>query len=141
MNRSLIATGALALLGLVISGYLLAKHVQDVAPTCSSGGCAKVQASDYSELLGVPVAALGVAGYLAILIVALRPSAHRNTLLLALTVVGAGFSIYLQAISRIVIGALCQWCAVSALIMIGLLVISSWRWVREGTPSPAHDAL
>src|ERR1700752_1648003 len=37
---------------------------------CGTGGCETVQASQYAVLFGVPVAFYGVAGYLAILIVA-----------------------------------------------------------------------
>ena len=62
------AIAGLALLGLAISAYLTWVHYAVIEPVCSGiSDCERVQNSSYAELVGVPVAVLGVAGYAAIL--------------------------------------------------------------------------
>jgi len=52
-----------------IGGYLTYVHYADLRVLCvSSGGCETVQSSRYSNLDGVPVAMLGLACYIAILL-------------------------------------------------------------------------
>ena len=48
-----------ALIGVAIAGYLTYVHYAGIEPICAaSGGCEKVQSSDYAELAGIPVALL-----------------------------------------------------------------------------------
>ncbi|MBA2240982.1 MAG: hypothetical protein H0W09_07055 [Solirubrobacterales bacterium] len=58
----------LALMGLAIATYIAISEAGGGVPVCfaGSGGCETVAASRYSELAGVNVALLGIAGYLAI---------------------------------------------------------------------------
>jgi uncharacterized membrane protein len=120
-NRMVVA--ALALAGVFVSTYLLLHKVGVVGTLICGveGGCDVVQSSRYAFVLGIPVAAYGVAGYLAIFGVALagtRPGlAARPGLALALVALTGGaflFSVYLSAMSGLVIGAWCRWCLVSA---------------------------
>ena len=58
----------LALLGLAISAYLTWVHYAGIEPVCTGiSDCERVQSSDYAELVGIPVALLGMAGYAALL--------------------------------------------------------------------------
>src|SRR4051812_30648561 len=58
------AIGVVAFLGVAVATYLTYVHYAGIKPICSaSGGCEKVQSSDYSKLAGVPVAVLGLASY------------------------------------------------------------------------------
>ena len=122
----------LSLLGIGVAGYLTWVHYGDVEPVCvgGGGGCAKVQASDQSELAGVPVALLGLFAYVALLVtnVARGEPARMAAALTAL--VGAGFSIYLTIESVTVIEATCQWCLASLALMILLAVVCSARLLR-----------
>lgn len=120
-NRMVVAS--LALIGAFVSTYLLLFKVGVLGTlVCGAGGgCDIVQSSSYAYLFGVPVAAWGLAGYLAIFGVALagtRPELadHRwlGVALLGLTGGAFLFSLYLSAVSGLVIGAWCQWCLVSA---------------------------
>jgi len=94
------------------------------------GGCAKVQASEQSELLGIPVALLGLLAYVVLLITnVLRGElARMAAALTALT--GAGFSVYLTIESVTVIEATCQWCLVSLALMVLLAGVCSARLLR-----------
>ena len=54
--------------GSAIAGYLTSSTTRAATPVCAiAHGCATVQQSAYAELAGVPVALLGLVGYVAIL--------------------------------------------------------------------------
>jgi uncharacterized membrane protein len=135
-RRLRLATALVCVLGLAVAGYLTYIHYAELEPLCvgGGGGCEKVQASDYAELAGVPVALLGVAGYALILASLLVPGdAGRVTgALLALT--GFGFSLYLTWVELFEIDAICQWCVVSAVLMTVLALTTAWRLVIVGAP-------
>lgn len=121
----------LTLLGIGIAGYLTYVHYAGIAPVCSiSHGCEKVQASQWSELAGVPVAVLGLAGY--VLLLAALFVRGENGLLAgaAIALVGFGFSAYLTYRELFSIHAICQWCVASAILMTLLAVITVWRLLR-----------
>ena len=123
-----LSAAALALVGAGIAGYLTWIHYAGLDPIClASSGCERVQSSPYSEIRGLPVAALGLATYLAILATTCfaREPARLAGGLLAL--VGAGFSGYLTYLEVAEIHALCQWCVASAAVMCALALVSVWR--------------
>jgi uncharacterized membrane protein len=118
-----IAAG-LALAGLAISAYLTWVHYADVEPICSGiSDCARVQASKYAELAGVPVALIGLLGYVAILGSLAVPGENGRTLGAFLALVGFGFSAYLTYLELAVIDAVCQWCVASAVVMTALAAV------------------
>lgn len=146
--RMLVAV--LALLGLFDAAYLtLARLDQRVDLVCPvGGGCAIVQASSWSTLppgSGIPLAYVGLAGYGTLLVVALR-SLHAVTigplaapaLLLALATVALLMAIYLSFLQVAVIGAICAWCAGSAVLSTGIWLVAwiDWReWCRARVAS------
>jgi uncharacterized membrane protein len=127
----------LAVIGLAIASYLTYVHYSGIKPACTAGeSCTKVQTSVYSKLAGVPVALIGLLGYIAIvgsLLVPERESTRLATM--AFTVVGFGFSGYLTYRELFSIHAVCEWCASSAAIMTVLMCLSIWRFLR-GEPTP-----
>ena len=121
----------LALAGLLLSLYLLLQRMGFLGPlVCgTSGGCERVQASRYSEFLGLPVAAYGVGGYLALLVIAfaglqgkLAESAGPTRLLALLSGIGVAFTVYLTSLELFVIHAICRWCVGSAVIIVLLFI-------------------
>lgn len=121
----------LAAIGLVISVYLTSTHYADVAPVCTGlSDCLKVQNSAYAEWLGIPVALIGVAGYVGILAALARDGETPRLAAAFLAYVGTGFSGYLTWAEATQIDAFCQWCLVSAAIMVTLAVLSSLRVLR-----------
>jgi uncharacterized membrane protein len=132
-DRALRTTGfVLVVLGLGIAGYLVYVHYADINPICNiAHGCHKVQTSAYAKLAGVPVALLGLIGYVVIL-VALIVDGELGRMAAALTaLVGFGFSMYLTYRELFTIDAICQWCVGSAILMTGLAVVCTWRLLRE----------
>jgi uncharacterized membrane protein len=130
------ATLALALLGVAIAGYLTWVHYAGLEPLCAGGGggCERVQSSGYAELGGVPVAVIGLAGYAAIAaaLVALPADAARPTVAF-LTLAGAAYSLYLTYLELFEIGAICQWCVASAIVMCLLAGLAVARMLRVET--------
>lgn len=122
----------LAAIGLVISIYLTSTHYADVAPVCTGlSDCLRVQRSVYAEWLGIPVALLGVAGYAGILAALIRDGEVRRLTAAFLALVGVGFSGYLTWAEAVRIEAFCQWCLVSAAIMVALALLASLRVLRS----------
>ena len=72
-----IASAVLASLGAAISAYILYVRETNGSLVCSTGGCETVQSSSYAELLGLPVAALGLAGFVVLLAAALARAGVR----------------------------------------------------------------
>jgi uncharacterized membrane protein len=130
------ALAALAGAGVLVSAYLTWVHYAGIEPICSSvSDCERVQSSDYAELVGIPVAVIGVVGYLAILISLKGPV--EATALLAYG--GLAFSAYLTWAELFRIEAICQWCVLSALIATAIAVLATVRALHASRRA-AHRA-
>jgi uncharacterized membrane protein len=134
----------LAVIGAGVAGYLVYVHYSGIKIICAAGGggCEKVQSSSYAELAGVPVALLGLIGYLGIIAALLFLPDETGRLVVAfLALVGFGFSMYLTWAELFRIHAICQWCVGSATIMTLLAIVSVIRLVRvEDEPRGAPVA-
>jgi uncharacterized membrane protein len=128
----------LTVIGVGVATYLTYIHYAGIKPLCgrNGGGCEIVQTSEYSKLAGVPVALIGLIGYVAILASLLAPESERTRFAtVALTVVGWGFSMYLTYREVFSIKNICEWCVSSAVIIFVLMCLSIWRFLR-GEPAP-----
>jgi uncharacterized membrane protein len=117
----------LATLGIVVSALALREHyrTEGDAP-CSINerwDCGIVNKSPYAVVqgTGIPVAVIGIAGYLLIGALALRRSYR---LLLAAALIGLAFSLYLARIEAQVLGVWCIYCVIS-LADISLITLLS----------------
>jgi uncharacterized membrane protein len=122
---------ALAVLGLGIAAYLTYVHYSGAQVACTAGqSCVKVQTSQWSTLGGVPVALIGLVGYITILASLAVPDREESRLAaLGLTMIGFGFSAYLTYRELFSIHAICEWCVSSAVIMALLLVTAATRYL------------
>jgi uncharacterized membrane protein len=126
------ACAGVALAGLAIAGYLTAVRLTGGAPACAiAHGCEVVQRSRYSELAGVPVAALGVGGYAAILASLARDGEGWRTATAFLALAGVGLSAWLTYVEVAVLDAICVWCVASAACMAALAVLAVVRLLRS----------
>lgn len=144
-GRLRLAIGLLALAGVGIAGYLTWVHYAGDEPLClASGGCEKVQNSEWAKLAGVPVALIGLIGYVAILAALAIPGELGKLLVAGMSLVGFAFSAYLTYRELFTIEAICQWCVASAVVMTVIAGLSVWRLLRiepsELAVSPAGDA-
>ena len=123
---------ALALAGVGIASYLVYVHYSGTEPICSiSHGCATVQKSSYAKLAGVPVALIGLLGYVAILASLFARGATGRMAGAGMALVGLGFSGWLTYLEAERIHAWCQWCVGSAVVMTLLAVVLAWRFVTD----------
>jgi uncharacterized membrane protein len=130
-HRMVVAT--LALVGVLLSTYLTLYHYGLVGSlVCgASGSCEKVQLSRYAMFLGVPVAVLGLGGYLVLLVVALAglegrfaAGAQVTWLLALISGLGVAFTAYLTYLELFRIHAVCRWCVGSAVVIAAIFVVS-----------------
>ncbi|MEE9133918.1 MAG: vitamin K epoxide reductase family protein [Gemmatimonadota bacterium] len=132
MNRRR-TIAVLSLLGVLDATYLLLAKLGYVGNLeCSiSHGCDMVNASSYSEFLGMPVAAIGLAGYVALFAIAMAGVQPRwigdrlpDRLLALLSGVAVAFTLYLTYAEVVILGAICQWCVVSQVVILAIFVLS-----------------
>lgn len=136
----------LALIGAFVAAYLTLYKIGVIGElTCSVQGCETVNSSRWATFLGFPVAAWGVAFYVAMFVVALIGIAQRfeeeRTISQGLTIMsgfGMLFSAWLTYLELFVIHAVCMWCVTSAVI-VTLIFVLSLRDLRERT-LPAEEA-
>jgi uncharacterized membrane protein len=103
----------LAILGIAASSLALREHYRTDTSPCSINekwDCGIVNHSPYALLWGVPVAAIGMGGYLLLGVLALK---RRYGLLLLLSLVALAFSLYLAHIEAHVLGVWCIYCVAS----------------------------
>lgn len=124
---------ALALAGIGISSYLTFTHFADQPVACAGlGECNTVQTSDYAEVLGIPVAALGLAFCAALLglvlwrLTDLDLAAEWAPLaVFSMTLGGVAYAAYLTYIELFVLEAICIWCVSLAFVITASLLISA----------------
>jgi uncharacterized membrane protein len=121
---------ALSLAGACVAAYLLVARWTSTGLLCSTGGCETVQSSEYAELLGVPVAGLGIVGYLVIAAAALGRGALSRATAAAVALGAVGFGGYLLVIQLVVIGAVCDWCLVTDAITSLVAAVAVVRLLR-----------
>ncbi len=133
----------LAAIGLGVASYLTYTHYAHVVVLCTTkghggeSGCETVQHSVYSTLAGIPVAVLGLVGYVAILASLLAAQSETTRFATAgFALVGFGFSAYLTSRELFTIHAICEWCVSSAIIMTILVCFAIWRFLagKDGEP-------
>lgn len=123
---------ALSLIGLFVAMYLLLYKLGYIGTlSCKIGSCEKVNTSPYAVLFGVPVSFWGVLYYVALFAVAFASTMERfaedrraAVALVVLTSWGVLFSGYLTYLEAAVIHAWCQWCVVSAILVVIMFVIA-----------------
>ncbi|MFZ1141876.1 MAG: vitamin K epoxide reductase family protein [Candidatus Sulfotelmatobacter sp.] len=130
----------LAVLGVIVSSLALREHYRTYGDApCSINerwDCGVVNHSPYAMLAGIPVAAVGIAGYFLMGALAFLRSYR---LLLVPTFAGLAFSLHLANIEAHVLGVWCVYCVASlgiislmSLLALGTVVA---QFVRK--PSPA----
>jgi uncharacterized membrane protein len=132
----------LSIVGLGIAIYLTYVHYAQIKPVCTFGSsCIKVQSSVWSKLDGVPVALMGLIGYVGILASLVAPDREETRqATLVMTLIGFGFSGYLTYRELFSIHAVCEWCATSAVILTVLTICASVRFVLGDGGSGVESA-
>jgi uncharacterized membrane protein len=116
----------IAIVGIVASSLALREHYRTDASPCRINerwDCGIVNHSPYAMLFGVPVAVIGIAGYLLLGILAFK-KAYR--LALVASAAGLGFALYLAHIESAVLGVWCIYCVISlgVISLLSLLTLA-----------------
>jgi uncharacterized membrane protein len=124
----------LAVIGIVASSLALREHYRTDTSPCSINerwDCGIVNHSPYALIHGVPVAVIGIVGYLVLAVLAFY-QAYRLMLIAAFT--GMGFALYLAHIESAVLGVWCIYCVISlgaisllSLLTLGLVIADGFR--------------
>ena len=126
----------LAVLGIAASSLALREHFrpygESVCDINDHWDCGIVNHSPYAMFHGIPVADIGIAGYLLLGILALKPMYKT---MLVLTVPALAFSLYLAHIEKDVLGVWCLYCAISlgiiSLMTLLLVGTVTTRFIRR----------
>jgi uncharacterized membrane protein len=143
LHRTLIVLGTI---GLALATYLTIVHYGNFVVLCTTkhNTCQAVQHSIYSTVFGIPVALLGLIGYILILASLLTPQSELTRLAtLGVTLFGMLFSGYLTYREVFTLKEICEWCVSSAIVMLLLFILAVIRYLRGAPlalppdPSPA----
>ena len=118
----------LALAGIWVSTLALRIHYSSDAPPCSINehwDCGTVNHSRFAEMDGFPVAGIGVIGYTAILMLLIFDGRWSRRMVLAASLVGLGFALYLTSIEANVLHIWCLYCVTSQGI-IALITLAAF---------------
>lgn len=118
----------LALAGAVVSGLALQVHYSTGTSPCSINekwDCGIVNHSSYSMVAGIPVALLGILGFLALMWLAL---ARQRAVVSLVAAAGLVFALYLAHIERDILGVWCLYCVIS-LAIIAIITLLGPLWL------------
>jgi len=128
----------LSLAGVIVSALSLERHYAKSATAyCDFSqkfSCDIVNRSEYSTLMGIPVAAIGVVGYGALFVLSTfwKSQAETRNRLLAASLAGLAFALYLTYIEAYELMTWCILC-LSSLAMISLITLSAMVMKVRGT--------
>jgi len=131
----------LAVCGVVVSSVSLQHHyATSKTAYCDIGetfNCDIVNRSEYSSILGIPVALIGMLGYAVVAALATVYRARRDTpaLLLGGAAAGLAFALYLTYIEARVLGVWCILCLSSLAVIASIAVVAALVWVRSSSSS------
>jgi uncharacterized membrane protein len=131
-------TIALTVLGLLVSIYMTIYKFTDNDSMCiGSGDCKAVNQSGYSEVNGIPVALIGVAGYLSILALIYlerKPGFFQENggmLLFGTTLVGFLFTVWLIFVEVALLKKFCPFCITSQIAMTLIFILTVIRVIKQ----------
>ena len=121
-----LAVAAVAVAGLGVAAYLTWVHYHPAALVCTrGGGCEAVQESRYAVLLGVPIAAYGVAAWALVLGLVAWDTPMARALVAAVAVASLVIAGYLVVLQLAVIDAVCAWCLANDVVLVPALAVLS----------------
>jgi uncharacterized membrane protein len=130
----------LAVLGVIVSSLALREHYRTYGDSpCSINerwDCGVVNHSPYAMLAGVPVAAVGIFGYIIMAVLAFLRSFR---LLIVPTFAGLAFSLYLANIEAHILGVWCIYCVISLGIISLMSLLTLGTVVTQFVRKPSTE--
>ena len=127
MKKLYAVAALLSLIGLADALYLTIEHVTGQSVRCTIiAGCSAVLSSPYAVVAGIPLAVVGAGAYFTVFslaILAIFGYRVAGKLLIPLVIAMFLVSLWLIYLQAFVIREFCQYCLLSALITLALLVV------------------
>ena len=120
----------LAIAGVVVSILALHVHYSTETQPCSINekwDCGVVNHSPFAEIAHIPVAAIGIAGYLALAGLAFL---RQRALTFLAAEAGLGFALWVTFIEEYVLQVWCLYCVISLGVIV-LITLLSLGWLAE----------
>ena len=137
-NRLTQITVAITIIGLLVSIYMtIYKFTSNDAMCVGSGDCHTVNTSKYSEVNGIPVAAVGMLGYaslLGILWLERKPGFIKDNgsmIFFGISLIGFFFTLWLVYVEVALLKAYCPFCITSQVSMTLIFILSVIRVVQQ----------
>lgn len=137
-NRILfLLIAVLSVAGVVVSAISLQRHyAKSTTSFCDFAerfNCDIVNRSEYSTLVGIPVAGIGVAGYGVLFILSTFLRSRKDTIkqLLGAAIAGLAFALYLTYIEGHVLDTWCVLCLISLSLISAISLLAVAAKVRD----------
>jgi vitamin-K-epoxide reductase (warfarin-sensitive) len=127
----------LAICGVAVSSVSLQHHyATSKTAYCDIGetfNCDIVNRSEYSSILGIPVALIGMLGYAALagLAIAYRERRETPAMLFGAAAAGLAFALYLTYIEGRVLGVWCILCLSSLALIATTTIVAAAIWWKD----------
>ena len=135
---------ASCVLGGILSGVSLHNHYSksatDYCDLSATFNCDLVNRSSFSEFHGVPVALVGLLGYILLFALSVKPGKLTNVFRFAGAIVGLGFALYLAYVEAYVLAVWCLLCIGSLAMILTIATLAGialWHFDKQ---EPFADA-
>ena len=130
----------LALLGIIVSALALREHYRTYGDApCDINAhwdCGVVNHSPYAMFYGVPVAVIGIGGYLLLGLLAFR---RAYSWMLPLVTIALLFAVHLADIENYVLGVWCLYCVISLGIIFVMTLLTFGTVIAQSIRRPSSD--
>jgi uncharacterized membrane protein len=134
MSKRAVAIALLSFVGMFDALYLSLKRNAGAIPCHVTRGCTDVLTSRYSELMGIPLSVYGLIFYVAVFSLAIfEISGAGKTLNWVFWPAAAGVAIsaILVGIQAFALNAYCEYCLLSAILVVSIFLLSPHPWSRK----------
>ena len=121
----------LSIIGIVTAVYVLQSFILKAPIVCVNSGCETVRKNAASYIFGIPVPAFGLIGYSLLAMLSFFRTTNLESqnpkllnAILTIAAFGVCFVAWFTYTELFVIKAVCTWCAVSAINMVAIFILT-----------------
>ncbi len=112
----------LSLIGIFLSSYLLYIHY-NYAYCLNPDGCIIVNTSEYAKLFGIPVAFLGLAYFVYVLVQSYLKNEKLKIATFIISIIAMSYALYLSYVEYFILKEVCEFCELTKVVMFAILLI------------------
>ena len=134
-NKFILYSAVVAFFGFLDAAYLTILHLSETIPPCTVGSCEAVLTSQFSTILGIPLALFGSGFYLSVIILSLLIITSYKKIFMQMFYVLAAwgfiFSLFLLGVQAFILNAFCQYCLLSLATSTGIFILAGLNFRKE----------